>query len=154
ITSQDADSYQWSTSAGVLSSATAENPYLFPSSRGTYTISLVVENGTGVDSTGQALAITVNQAPTAIAGMSATNLTFPTDATVYFTNSSNNGSSYWWNFGDGNTSTDVQPWHTYTSSGVFNGYLVAMNAGCDNDTTFFTINVGTASISEQEVGDV
>src|SRR5690606_35140158 len=67
---------------------------------------------------------------------------------------SNNASSYWWNFGDGNTSTDVQPWHTYTSSGVFNGYLVAMNAGCDNDTTFFTINVGTASISEQEVGDV
>ncbi len=153
-TSQDADSYQWATSAGGLSNATAENPYLFPSSSGTYTISLVVTNGTGVDSTGQALAVTVNNPPTAIAGMSSTNLTYPTDATVFFTNSSNNASSYWWDFGDGTTSTDAQPWHTYGSSGVFDGYLVAMNAGCANDTTFFTINVGTASLSEHEFEEV
>jgi PKD repeat protein len=45
--------------------------------------------------------------------------------TVHFTNLSTNASSYQWDFGDGNTSTDVNPTHIYTLSGI---YTVTLNA--------------------------
>lgn len=53
---------------------------------------------------------------------------------VQFTNTStpNNGLSYLWHFGDGGTSTQKNPVHTYTSSGTYSVMLVVFNnnAGC------------------------
>ncbi len=45
-----------------------------------------------------------------------------------FTNSSINASSFQWNFGDGNTSTEKSPTHTYATPGVYNVVLTATNA--------------------------
>ena len=61
-------------------------------------------------------------------------------AIVSFTNNSINGSSYIWNFGDGSTSTAVNPTYSYSSSGV---YTVSLNvtgaATCGtNDTLTIT----------------
>lgn len=53
--------------------------------------------------------------------------------TVNFTNSSN-GTSYFWDFGDGSTSTDANPSHTYTSYGEFDVTLIATGAGGCADT--------------------
>jgi len=142
-----ADNYEWSTSGGGLSSSSAENPYLFPSSTGNYVVSLVVSNGIGTDSTGQVLQITVESSPVAVHGVNSTDLEIP-NAVAYFSNSSVNASSYYWFFGDGDTATDSQPWHEYTANGTYNGYLVAMNSGCANDTSYFTINVGTQGLLE------
>jgi spore germination protein YaaH/PKD repeat protein len=148
-----ANSYSWSTSGGGLSNSTSENPYLFPSSSGNYAISLVVTNGSGTDSTGQVLQVIVESSPVAMHGVNSMNLVIP-NAFAYFSNNSVNGTSYYWNFGDGNSSTDNQPWHEYTANGTYNGYLVAMNSGCLNDTSFFTINVGTQSLNENEYADI
>ena len=53
---------------------------------------------------------------------------------VAFTNSSVDGISYLWNFGDGSTSTAQAPTHTYTTGGTFEVSLVATTANIrDND---------------------
>ena len=47
--------------------------------------------------------------------------------TVSFINASINGASYTWDFGDGNTSTDSDPTHTYAADGVYTVTLTAKN---------------------------
>ena len=46
-------------------------------------------------------------------------------STVDFTNTSFYSNSYYWDFGDGNTSTSTNPSHTYTSFGTFTVSLIA-----------------------------
>jgi PKD repeat protein len=60
------------------------------------------------------------------------------DSTVYFTNASQNGSSYYWQFGDGSFSTSQNPVQQYSDTGNYTVQLVAKNF-CSSDT--FTLNV-------------
>lgn len=143
--STNGDSYLWSTSTGGLSSATDENPYLFPSSSGTYTISLNVTNASGTDQTQEVVLISVYQPVYALATVSSTDLFLP-NATAYFTNTSINASSYSWDFGDGNTSSDMNPWHQFLNGGSYNVMMIASNPGCESDTMFFVINVHVAGL--------
>lgn len=55
-------------------------------------------------------------------------------ATVAFSNGSNNGQSFVWNFGDGNSSTSLNPTHTYNSYGSFTVSLIANGGSCGSDT--------------------
>ncbi len=58
--------------------------------------------------------------------------------TVNFTNTSINGTTYLWNFGDNGTSTLMNPTHTYTDTGTFSVTLIAIsNSSCGTsvDTT-------------------
>jgi len=54
--------------------------------------------------------------------------------TVNFTNNSVNANSYLWDFGDGTTSTETNPSHTYTSLGNYNVILTANAGACGNYT--------------------
>ncbi len=62
------------------------------------------------------------------------------NAVVTFTNSSLNAESYSWDFGDGNTSTDKDPTHTYVNGGTYTVKLVAMS-GCGSDSDTYQISV-------------
>lgn len=53
--------------------------------------------------------------------------------TVSFSNYSNNASSFLWNFGDGQTSTDANPAHTYSSVGTYTVTLNADGGTCGSD---------------------
>lgn len=53
---------------------------------------------------------------------------------VSFTNTSNYSNEFLWDFGDGNTSTDENPNHTYSVPGLFTIVLVASNCGDYPDT--------------------
>ena len=48
--------------------------------------------------------------------------------TVTFNNNSNGGNQYFWDFGDGNTSTQFQPTHTYIDTGLFTVMLVVSDS--------------------------
>lgn len=57
--------------------------------------------------------------------------TVNTGIAVNFTNNSTGGTSYSWDFGDGNNSTDQNPSHSYTSAGTYTVVLTVTNAaGC------------------------
>ncbi len=57
-------------------------------------------------------------------------------AIVNFTNTTTNGGNYTWYFGDGTTSTAMNPTHTYLNPGNFSVKLVATSAcGIDSVTT-------------------
>lgn len=146
-TSSDADSYSWTTSSGGLSSTTSDSVYLFPSSSGNYTITLTVTNTVGTDQVSQQIPVTVENPPVAAAAVNANNFWLP-NATAFFTNNSSNATSYFWDFGDGNSSTDQSPWHEYTIAGMYTVTLVAMNDACENDTTYLSLSVGTAGVED------
>jgi PKD repeat protein len=79
--------------------------------------------------------------------VNATNLALPS-AIAFFTNSSSNAETYFWDFGDGNFSSDENPWHEYTTAGTYTAMLIVSNGGCASDTMTFTINVGAANLLE------
>ncbi|MEM7037593.1 MAG: PKD domain-containing protein, partial [Bacteroidota bacterium] len=57
-----------------------------------------------------------------------------------FTNLSTGGTSYVWDFGDGNTSTQTSPQHTYSMLGTYQVCLVATN-NCGSDTSCQMVNI-------------
>ena len=68
------------------------------------------------------------------------------DPFAIFINNSTGGYNYFWDFGDGDTSPDVQPWHEYSSSGSYAVELIVQSEHCGSDTliknNFVHINTG------------
>jgi len=60
---------------------------------------------------------------------------------VSFTNNSENASEYQWEFGDGNTSSEEAPTHTYTEYGSYDVTLTATNEDGVTDSETKTISV-------------
>lgn len=125
--SANATSFAWSFPGGTPSSSTAENPTVVYNVAGTYTVTLTVSNPAGQNTSTQMNYIVVNAAPTA--GFTGS----VNGTTVTFNNTTTNATSYVWNFGDGNTSTEANPTHTYTADGVYDVTLTATNA-CGSTT--------------------
>ena len=73
-------------------------------------------------------------------------------STVDFTNLSTAASSYLWDFGDGNTSTDINPTHIYGNNGYYNIQLIAYN-NCGNDTIIDALDV-FVNINENEINNI
>jgi PKD repeat protein len=68
---------------------------------------------------------------------------------ITFSNNSLNATSYFWDFGDGGTSTLSSPTHTYTTTGAFTIMLIAYNS-CGSDTFISIIKVFVSSIDQLE----
>jgi uncharacterized repeat protein (TIGR01451 family) len=79
--------------------------------------------------------VTVNYTPvTPVADFTADNTSGSDSLTVKFTDTSENYPTSWlWDFGDGTTSTEQNPTHTYTTPGVYTVKLTASNLA-GNDT--------------------
>ena len=67
---------------------------------------------------------------------------------ITFSNNSSYASSYLWDFGDGDTSTTVNPIHNYANTGSYTVTLVAADCGIA-DTSTFEINVIPMGIAQQ-----
>lgn len=62
---------------------------------------------------------------TVIAGFSISGFDIAAPSTITFVNISSNATTYLWNFGDGNTSTQFNPTHTYNLAGTYQLQLTA-----------------------------
>lgn len=121
--------YLWDFGDGNTS--TTANPSHTYTATGNYTVTLLVTNGNGCSrSLSKTNYIRIGTKP--ISGFSASNRFGCTPPlTTNFTSTSIGATSYYWNFGDGNSSTAQNPSHTYTTAGSFRVYHVAINSlGC------------------------
>jgi gliding motility-associated-like protein len=133
-------SYSWSPYDG-LSDPNIANPIATPDVTTTYTVT--VSNGQ-CSSTGT---VTINVAPEVIAAFSVDTTTGQAPLTVNFTNNSSNSDSWFWDFGDGITSFDENPTHSYTEQGSYEVVLIATNSlGCNDTIRFAFIIVETKSL--------
>ncbi len=71
------------------------------------------------------------------------------DNTVQFTNLSTNATSFQWDFGNGDSSTDVNPFYTYPFYGPYQVQLIAENCGF-SDTIVQDVILVLAGLEENE----
>jgi PKD repeat protein len=67
-------------------------------------------------------------------------------STFTFTSTSTSGSTYYWDFGDGDTSIIENPIHTYTGQAIYIVTLIVNNS-CGSDTSTQSVSTLTVDIS-------
>ena len=122
--SSDADTYAWNFGDG--STSTETNPSHVFTTAGTYAVKLVATNAEGSDEVEKSVVIGDLELPTVAFTYDPSEVTV--NEVVTFTNSTVDGDTYAWDFGDGETSTEENPTHIFTSTGIFTVKLVATNA--------------------------
>lgn len=130
----------WNWNFGDGTSSTLQNPSHFFPTAGSYPVTLAITTfgGCAGDNSDTALIVTAHPDPIAAFSVNATSFDLPFETTIC-TNQSVGASTYIWNFGEGNTSTLVDPQHLYTVLGTFQIQLVAITQfGCP-DTAYNTI---------------
>ena len=130
------NSWQWSFGDTSNNTSTNQNPTFTYQDSGTYSIWMVASTSFCSDTAYDTL--TVEPRPTAIFQESDSIGCSP--LTVTFTNQSIFGSTYYWDFGDGNTSNLMSPAYTYTNAGQADTFfvvqLVVYSAfGCEDSIT-------------------
>jgi PKD repeat protein len=128
----------WSWDFGDGGTSTEQNPTYTYSVPGDYTVCLTVTNASGMDEVCET--VTISLAPVALFMFEPQG-----GGTYQFTDESlNNPTSWSWDFGDGNTSTEQNPEHTYNVVGEYQACLMVANA-IGSSQACGTIMVMTAS---------
>lgn len=123
--STGATGYSWSF--GNAQTSTLNNPSASYTSNGTYTIQLIAVNSYGCDDTAT---YTYGVYPSPVASFTPDIVSGCEDLTVTFTNQSQIANTYYWSFGDGDTSGLAAPTHTFTTPGTYTVTLIAGNGNC------------------------
>lgn len=129
--------YLW-TSGNTAQTETATMP-------GIYYVEVTDTNGCNGSDT-----VEVIHLPEVIAAFSQTAI----DLDYTFTNSSTNAQDYYWDFGDGNSSTSMNPTHSYTSQGTFDVCLTVTSSDGCVDSTCTTITVIDSGIGSTELAGI
>ena len=117
----------WAWTFGDGNTSTDQNPSHTYAAAGTYTVTLNASNAYGFNISTQTELVTALTPATASFTTNVTGGNAP--QTVQFTDTSTGDVTGWsWTFGDGNTSTDQSPAHTYVSPGLYTVTLNASNA--------------------------
>ncbi|MDD3915450.1 MAG: PKD domain-containing protein, partial [Bacteroidales bacterium] len=154
----------WEWDFGDGATSTEKNPVHTYMTPGTYTVTLNATNKAGSDikemSTIEATASGGGDGsdPPAppVASFSANVTSGSPPLTVLFTDTSSGSPDTWaWDFGDGATSTEQNPVHTYTEPGTYTVTLTATNAIGTNSTTeadCITLNAKVADFTANTTG--
>lgn len=122
-------SWLWDLGNGTTS--TQQNPTTTYFNSGLYTIVLTVSNASGSNTITKTQYIKVDDKPTTDFSASVTSGCFP--LRVNFSDLSSGGSAsltaWEWDFGDGTTSAQQNPFHIYTTAGNYTVTLKTTNAG-------------------------
>ncbi|MEP7169073.1 MAG: PKD domain-containing protein, partial [Bacteroidota bacterium] len=130
--------YNWNWNLGNGQTSNGQNATGVYGNAGTYTVTLIAGDSLGCADT-ITQQVTVNPAP--VAAFTFTGGSTCLNGTVTITNTSTGGISYFWNLGNGQTSTLQNPTVVYTQSGNYDITLVVTSAtGCvDSQTQTVTI---------------
>lgn len=117
-------SWYWDFGDGYVDSSNTSNPNHTYSSIGWYYVCLTISNGTCVSTICDSIYIDSNFTVQAIFNYQQVG-----NNTVQFTNGSTQRAnmSYYWDFGDGNFSTQMSPSHTYAGPGNYTVCLTAVD---------------------------
>jgi PKD repeat protein len=145
--STNANSYQWNfgdPASGASNTSTANNPAHTYGSAALYTVELIACNTACLPERCDTDLFTVNVVDSGrlTASFIVTPATGCIEDTIKFKNTSGNATTYFWNFGDQNTSTLKSPFHIYTLPGTYTVTLISGN-GTISDTTTRTITVNS-----------
>jgi PKD repeat protein len=120
-TSQNATSYAWDFGNGQTS--TLQNPQTTYSTAGVYTVALTATGTGGTNRITKTVSVDAPVGPVADFSFTPSNGRAP--VSIALTNTSQNATSYSWDFGNGQTSTAQTPSVTYTNGGTFTITLTA-----------------------------
>ncbi len=136
----------WVWDFGDGNTSIQQNPSHSYTTTGLYNVTLTATNSYGSNTEVKTNYITVGSTP--VIAFSANKTDVSVNESISFTDqSANNPTSWAWDFGDGNTSTQQNPSHSYTTSGLYNVTLTATNNyGSNTETKVNYITVGSAPI--------
>jgi len=139
-----ATSYEWDFGDGANpATGNTEGPHTVTySTSGNKTISLTI-NGTITQSYTEMIEVIAQPEADFI-------YSFLNTYDVIFSSNSVNATTYLWDFGDGDTSTDDNPNHTYLAEGIYDVSLIAMNGDCE-DTVIKSIIIDGTKIERNEL---
>ena len=120
-TSSMGTAFQWSFPGGTPATSMEENPTVTYNQPGTFDATLIVSNTIGSDQITMSQIVTVFSEP-AVNFESTAN-----GAVINFTNTSSDGTSFEWDFGDGNSSVEENPSNRYNESGSYEVTLMVTN---------------------------
>ena len=122
--------FEWSWEFGDGTASTVQNPCHDYSHDGTYTVNLTVTNDCGSDSVSKNIQV---PCPVPVAD-------FTWDGSCFTDTSTNNPTSWNWEFGDGIASTVQNPCHDYSQDGTYTVNLTVTN-DCGSDSVSKDITV-------------
>ncbi len=126
--------WTWLFEGGEPATSNEQNPVVTYNTPGTYDVTLSVSNAIGNNVVNRTEVVIVSAEPTA---------SFTLDESagfVIFTNSSERGEAYAWDFGDGDTSDEENPVHDYAEPGIYTISLTTINE-CGSVTETIEIEV-------------
>ncbi|MCC6690336.1 MAG: PKD domain-containing protein [Bacteroidia bacterium] len=133
LTNSSTNAYGYIWKFGDDSTSTTKNPVHTYSYGGKFDVYLIALNPCGNDTMIKTINFNCSQP-------SAYLYTTINQLTVGVTNSCSGATSYSWSFGDGFTSTEYAPNHTYYAGGTYSVCVTATN-GCGSDTYCTNVNV-------------
>ncbi|WP_255332815.1 PKD domain-containing protein [Methanocalculus taiwanensis] len=128
----------WSWNFGDGNISAIENPIHTYGSIGSFTVTLTASNpnGSGIVTKEHYIIVISPIDPLPVADFVANTTEGVIPLTVQFTDTSAGDPDAWdWNFGDGTTSVEQHPTHTYTTAGYYNVTLMATNVAGNNSIT-------------------
>ncbi len=144
---QSTGSTSWLWDFGDGTSSSSENPSHIYNVPGSYTVSLIAYSDSGCSDT--LTLIDYITVPGTLTEFTLAGIDFCANSIVQFTDQSINASNWFWNFGDGSTSTQQNPVHIYTVSGSYTVTLITTDSvGCSSFFSFpdpITINPNPAA---------
>jgi len=138
--------YTWTPATG-LSCTSCQSPHANPS---TTTLYKVTADSAGVTATTSMAVVLTQPAAASFTEVSTPSCSLP--ERVAFNNTSNSGTSYLWEFGDGTTDTSSQSIHGYNAQGTYTVKLFAYNAcGHDSITQSVVVTGGPPVASDKNI---
>jgi PKD repeat protein len=130
----------WSWDFGDAGTSTLQNPSHTYAANGTYNVCLIATSACASDTMCQMVTVCDSSIP-------AFNITQTTDSVFLTDTSSGTINSWFWDFGDGDTSIVQNVAHMYTAPGVYSVCLTIVN-DCGSSTTCQSVTIVATSIAE------